>query len=138
MREQALLMLDDDQREYTFKQSPNPMPDVNLDMDFKQNVYFLFKEALNNANKYSEATLFNIEVGLDQNVLTVKVEDNGKGFDMNNIKEGSGLGNMKDRAEEMGGTYEIHSTPGVGTSIVLTTPIAEPNPPDITETDGKV
>ena len=132
MREQALLMLDDDDREHTFNQAPSPMPELQLDMDFKQNVYFLFKEALNNANKYSEATRFLINVSYEHDILTVQVEDNGKGFDKENVKEGSGLGNMKDRAAEMGGSYDIQSTPGKGTVVTLKAPVVEYKIPDVT------
>ena len=124
MRELALLMLDG-QREYAFTQSPTPMPNLQLEMDFKQNVYYLFKEALNNANKYSEASHVDIDVTLQENVLTVHVADNGVGFDMAQIKEGSGLGNMKARAAEIGATYVMDSTPGQGTTITLTAPVQE-------------
>jgi two-component system sensor histidine kinase DegS len=52
--------------------------------------------------------------------LTITISDNGKGFDT--VKPGSGgngLLNMKKRAEEMGGTFEIQSSPGHGTMVLF-------------------
>ena len=122
MREVAYQMLDENIR-HTFRQSPSPMPEIKVDMEFKQNFYLLYKEALNNANKYSEASNIEIEVSFEEPLLSLRIEDNGKGFDVQNIKEGSGLGNMKSRAHEINGTYTLQSEPGKGTQITLSAPV---------------
>ena len=130
MSDLASLMLEG-QREFKFRQSPNPMPDLQMEMDYKQNVYYLFKEALNNANKYSEAANICIDVTYENEILSLQIKDNGVGFDMEHVKEGSGLQNMLTRAKEINGSYQIQSEPGKGTTIRVSAPLTEQNSLDI-------
>ena len=122
MRELAFVMLDGT-ASYSFQQDPNPMPEYQVEMEFKQNIYLLYKEALNNANKYSNASNIKIDVLLNNNQLSLSISDNGVGFRKEEIKEGSGLGNMASRAQEMNGHFSLESEPGKGTSIIIVAPI---------------
>ena len=122
MRELAYVMLDS-QIKHTFNEDPNPMPEDRIDMEFKQNFYLLYKEALNNASKYSQASKIHISIHYKNDTLLLGVADDGIGFCKDKIKEGSGLGNMSSRAQEMGGILKIDSKPGVGTTITLEAPI---------------
>jgi signal transduction histidine kinase len=49
----------------------------------------------------------------------MELNDNGKGFEIDNIKRGNGLNNLEKRAKEINGQIEIKSSPGKGTSINL-------------------
>lgn len=97
----------------------------HLDMIQRRNIYLIFKEAVNNAIKYSEGDAINIEIKWVKGLKHIEIKDNGKGFDPEKIQEnghwfgGNGLKNMERRATELGGKLQIISAPGQGTSVVL-------------------
>jgi len=81
-------------------------------------VYFTCREALQNAAKHAEgATRARISLEQDSMMLTFEVTDDGAGFDPPAAPVGSGLRNMRDRVESVGGTLAIQSSPGHGTAI---------------------
>jgi len=88
-------------------------------------IYRIIQESFNNISKYAEATEVSLDLYRQDNMVYVKVKDNGKGFDVNaasrNKKMGSGFGllNMRERAELIGGKVEIKSEPGEGTEVQL-------------------
>ncbi len=90
-----------------------------LTMQQRQNIYFIFKEAVNNIAKYSKATVVRIELDRNSNLLTLSLQDNGKGFDVGNSRKGNGLVNMHQRAAMIRATLVIDSIPGEGTSVFL-------------------
>ncbi|MBI5217267.1 MAG: hypothetical protein HY960_16055 [Ignavibacteriae bacterium] len=90
-----------------------------LSVDVRQNIYFIFKEAVNNIVKYSEATSVSIKLMNNESVFIMTIEDNGKGLEGKRSGTGHGLRNMRMRAERIQGTIEIHS--GHGTKVTLKT-----------------
>jgi signal transduction histidine kinase len=56
--------------------------------------------------------------------LRVEIEDDGKGFDTNNVPEGHGLANLRERAATMRADMQLDSRPGRGTTITLDIPRA--------------
>jgi ligand-binding sensor domain-containing protein/two-component sensor histidine kinase len=88
-------------------------------LEYRKNIYLVFKEALNNALKYSEAS--NIWVTIDKKMahLHLTIRDDGKGFDVENGHKGNGLKNMDLRAKEIGGVVTIQSMHQQGTTIFL-------------------
>jgi len=93
-----------------------------LKPEVRRNIYLIFKEAVNNIAKYSEATEVVFDFGLKKGVLTMKINDNGRGFDLDSLQtegSGNGLKNMKQRATEIGGKLEISSHPGDGTRVEI-------------------
>ncbi len=92
---------------------------IQMSMEQRRDFYLIFKEAVNNLVKYSEAShaVINIEQRPDSIYMSVK--DNGKGFDANIVKEGNGLTNMQKRALDMKGELIISATPGKGTEVIL-------------------
>ena len=99
----------------------------HLDMTQRKNVYLIFKEAVNNAAKYSCCKNLHIDVTDENGLLKVCIKDDGKGFDtgasLANSTSGNGLINMKKRAGELKGNLEIKSKTGAGTHIELTVKI---------------
>jgi signal transduction histidine kinase len=102
-----------------------------LTMDKRKNFYLIFKEAVNNAIKYSGAKLISSNIAVKGNSLQLKVSDDGVGFnpeaEINAGKSslsGNGLHNMHKRAHEMQGKLDIQSGPGKGTIIVLSFPLS--------------
>jgi signal transduction histidine kinase len=79
-------------------------------------VYFCCLEALQNIAKYADAHDATIRLGRSNGDLTFEVEDDGRGFDQETVS-GSGLTNMRDRVEAVGGTLHVSSSPGSGTTI---------------------
>lgn len=87
------------------------------------------QEALANVGRHARAA--NVRVSLDcvNRSVRLGVTDDGAGFDPNHAPRGLGIANMRARAEEFGGTFELISQPGGGTSIALSIPYADPVSP---------
>ncbi len=91
----------------------------------RKNILLIIKEAMNNIAKYSGAD--SCRISLEQNEgsgVLMSITDNGKGMDMKNLTKGNGLDNMKKRAEDLGGTFTVQSSPGAGVMIQCIFPIA--------------
>ena len=93
-----------------------------LSMEQRKNIYLLFKEALNNAVKYSGTGKIDIKAAHQNGWLNLVIKDHGKGIDTTIAGRGNGLQNMKNRAKELGGKLEIESNIA-GTAIKLIVPI---------------
>lgn len=92
----------------------------DLSMEKRKNFYLFFKEAINNAAKYSKATDVWVQVRAENDYVRLEVRDNGCGFDAAQVKLGNGLWNMQQRAERLGGLLSLQSTAGRGTVIAVT------------------
>jgi signal transduction histidine kinase len=90
-------------------------------------LYRIVQEALTNVAKHSGARSVEVRLRRRRNVVTVTVADDGRGFDMRDVTrtEGSGLGlfGMRERLALVGGTVEIQSVPGRGTTIIARVPL---------------
>lgn len=94
-----------------------PVKTLNLPMEQRKDFYLLFKEAINNAAKYSGASDVWVTVGAKNGGLHLEVRDNGRGFDPAIVRRGNGLWNMQRRAERMGGVFVLESAVGEGTRV---------------------
>lgn len=94
-----------------------------LDGEKRKNLYLFFKEAINNAAKYSEATQVNIVFKKTENQLSVTIADNGKGFIEQQTQHGNGLRNMRARAASLDAQFTLTTTPDEGTRIEVVFPI---------------
>ena len=111
--------------------APDAERDVRLGTDIRREVYLIFKETVNNMVKHSDCTAAELSFQIAGNWLTLIVSDNGKGFDVDAAHNGNhsgmgghGLGSMRKRAEALGGTYEIASRKGKGTTVTLRVPLS--------------
>jgi signal transduction histidine kinase len=86
--------------------------------DVESAVYFCCLEALNNVAKYAEATSVEIRLAQVDGELRFEVVDDGRGFDPVSEAAGTGLQGMADRLDAIGGTFELRSAPGKGTTVV--------------------
>ena len=82
-------------------------------------LYRVTQEALANAFKYAQASQVGVRLEFLPGEVQLTVRDDGRGFDPATAVSGHGLGNMRQRAEELGGTFSLHSAPGAGTQIVI-------------------
>ncbi len=94
-----------------------------LSPDAEVHIFHIVQEALSNTRKYACATNVKVAIGGNGN-FGVVIEDNGKGFDIEEVKNrrGSshvGIDIMKERASRLGGSLFIDSKPGAGTRVIL-------------------
>ena len=85
--------------------------------DIEAAIYFCCLEALQNVQKYSAATSATVSLTLSNGNVGFRVSDDGGGFDADNTAPGSGLQNMADRLDALGGEISIESSPGRGTTV---------------------
>jgi signal transduction histidine kinase len=85
--------------------------------DLEATVYFCVLEALQNVQKYAQASTVMVRLCGDGEVLTFEVADDGVGFDTTKTKTGAGLSNMNDRLDALDGTLVLISEPGAGTRV---------------------
>lgn len=96
----------------------------DLPIEARRNVYLICKEAINNAVKYSFATLLELDIHKDKDRLNISIKDNGMGFDSIKVKHGNGFTNMVKRAEEIGADFKILTEINHGCEILLQIKIA--------------
>lgn len=109
--------------------------DLDLDIDFHSGrnehrlvgeiedaAYRLVQEALNNAAHHGQTDQAKVEVVESGEKLRLRVSDQGCGFDPGARTEGFGLIGMRERVTLAGGTLDLESTPGAGTTIVAVLP----------------
>jgi signal transduction histidine kinase/ligand-binding sensor domain-containing protein len=109
--------------DYVINISPT-VDDYIKDTLHKKNLIFISKEAINNAVKYSQATLLKIKCDVTNNILILKIEDNGIGFEKTDTaKFGNGLRNIRKRAEELNGELTITSSINKGTIVRISIPV---------------
>ncbi|HNX87292.1 MAG TPA: histidine kinase [Bacteroidales bacterium] len=84
-------------------------------------LYRISQEGLNNAVRHSRATRIQVQLTKTAGKLVLMIEDNGTGFDTDS-HPGNGLFNMKERARLLGGTFDLETQPGNGTTIRIKVP----------------
>lgn len=93
---------------------------IKLSMEKRKCFYLIFKEAVNNAYKYSESSLVTVSIKEKEDHIVMSITDNGKGFNNSTIaSKGNGLKNMRLRSDEINAKLEINSWEGKGTRIML-------------------
>ena len=96
---------------------------VLLKPEIRKNIFLIFKEAINNAAKYSESSEVAVRLKSLNGRLMMQISDNGKGFNNSNSQSGgNGILNMKERAEEINAEFVIDSTQG-GITITVNCPL---------------
>ena len=101
--------------------------DIKLSMEKRRDLYLVFKEALNNILKHSQASAVTIELQASDNTLLMDITDNGKGFDVNQPDNGNGLKNIKRRIEKWKGKAIIESMVDKGTALHVVLPANKPS-----------
>jgi signal transduction histidine kinase/ligand-binding sensor domain-containing protein len=123
---------------------PEELPARVLSAEARHHLLLVIKEALNNTAKHAAATEVRVGLRLEQRILTLTLEDNGRGFvpdktpgavpDSSDAAEepdnsphppgaGGGLVNMRRRVETLGGSFVLRSEPGTGTHVTARIPL---------------
>ena len=101
-------------------EAPVAMPERTVPANQRRNIFLAVKEALNNVAKHSGATEVNLRITFTEPVLTIVVEDNGKGLPAGPAKEfGNGLKNMLQRMIEAGGNFTVETRAEGGVRVKL-------------------
>lgn len=90
-----------------------------LKLELRQHLWLIFKEMVTNAARHSNADKVDISLALSSGSVTMKVQDNGKGFKPEVQNEGNGVANIRKRAEQIDAELALESKAGIGTRYTL-------------------
>jgi two-component system NarL family sensor kinase len=102
----------------------------------EERLYLICREALSNAVRHSGADRLDVSAAVSEDILTLSIEDNGRGFDVaarteasaDSAEQGIGLQTMSERAAALGGVCEVQSQPGRGTTVCIRIPLLAMTP----------
>ncbi len=110
--------------EFTFQ---SDIERLDIEPIYKEPVFLIFQEALNNSAKYSKAKNVAVSMRLtSDHKLEMKIKDDGIGFNVKDLKraqKGLGLSLMSERAQSIEGTLDIISNPGEGSCVTMEIPL---------------
>jgi len=108
---------------------PVEIPQMAISADARRQVLMLLKEALNNSAKHAKGTIVSVAITFQKGYMSMSISDNGIVFDLKDMSTvtGNGLRNMAARIQSLGGTWELLSAPGQGTTIHFKIPLEAPS-----------
>ncbi|MDQ0028673.1 sensor histidine kinase [Arthrobacter bambusae] len=95
--------------------------DSVLDDETVSNALAVISEGLSNAVRHSDAQAISVSVSVEDGILTLVIDDDGRGF--RDAVPGNGLANMEQRASELCGSFEVTSAPTKGTTVLWSVPV---------------
>jgi ligand-binding sensor domain-containing protein/two-component sensor histidine kinase len=104
--------------------TPEAGQDTRLGADLRREVFLIFKESLNNIARHSACGRAEVDFRIEEGWLTLRLCDDGKGFDILQPSDGHGLASMRERAQRLGGTLQVESTQARGTMVLLRVPLS--------------
>lgn len=114
MKDTAAALLDGYEAHLSF---PTTSISKKVSLEWKRNLYLIYKEALANIVRHAHATSVAIDVQADTERVTLQIRDNGSGFDPAGVRFGNGLKNIRERADLLNADLVIESHPGQGTLV---------------------
>jgi signal transduction histidine kinase len=121
LRETAEMMLSSIQHTVSLNLAALPR---ELPLEFARHVLLIFKEALHNAVRHADATLITVTALASPARLSLRISDNGRGFDPAKVTESAGLPSVRERAHLLRAELQIRSAPGAGAEFILNAPLA--------------
>lgn len=107
---------------------PGAQPDQGaLDPGAREAISRVAQEALSNVARHARARHVTVSLGTMGQRLVLTVQDDGSGFSVEGAPRGMGMGNIAARAAEVGGTFEVVSVPGRGTTVRFSVPCRQPS-----------
>ena len=106
--------------------------DLSVDEETSIAVFRVFQESLTNVARHAQASEVTAVVERDGDAVVLRVIDNGRGLQAGAIQPGKSLGllGMRERIEHVSGEFDIVSTPGAGTAVVIRIPLTQPSTRD--------
>jgi len=103
----------------------------NLDKKVRGNIgkeaRLIVQELITNALKHSKANEISVQINQIDGVLGIIIEDNGIGFDSDNIIKGVGLMSIEERCSKLGGSVIFETGQGKGTTVFIDIPVDDKN-----------
>jgi len=101
-----------------------PKEELELPDSLKKGLFRIFQESLTNVSRHADANKVKVTLEQKGEELILSIEDNGQGFEKENVaaKDTLGILGMRERSQMMGGNYEISSIPGKGTIVIVAVP----------------
>lgn len=105
--------------------SPDHLPVLKVEPQARNHLFMATRESLNNVLKHAAATEVHLRISFEDGRIAIEIADDGRGFDPATMAttRRNGLGNLRERMREIGGTCEITSQPGTGTRVLLCAPL---------------
>ena len=90
-------------------------------------VFRIFQEALTNVARHAKANRILVDLSATRELLTLTVHDDGRGIRLSEVKglRSLGLMGMRERAQRLGGTFDIKAAPGGGTTLTVCIPVEQ-------------
>jgi signal transduction histidine kinase len=126
MRRYAAHVYDGTAMRYTIEADESTLP-AKLLTGMRRDLFFVYKEAINNIQKHAMATEVHINIGVRNSELFMQLNDNGKGFETGKPTNRNGLKNMVQRMQKWGGTCLVESAPNKGSILRITLPVETPS-----------
>ncbi len=110
---------------------PDEIPPQPLSPELRHNLFLVVREAVNNVVKHASASLVKIALTVEAGILVVRIANDGRGFAVAAAETTgrNGLKNMRNRIEELGGTFELSSSADGGTTVAFRVPLSVSHPP---------
>ena len=83
----------------------------------------LTREALSNVSRHAQATTCRVTLRQEDGTATLVIDDDGQGFEMSGAHDGLGLSNLRARVDSLGGSLDIQSAVGSGTTVRVLLPL---------------
>jgi signal transduction histidine kinase len=97
----------------------NNFDDVRMQPEIELAFYRIAQELFSNAIKHSEATIIHLIITKEPTGLVMEFKDNGKGFNINEVKHGFGLKNLESRVQLINGEINVYTKPKSGTITII-------------------
>ncbi|WP_157741045.1 sensor histidine kinase [Mucilaginibacter xinganensis] len=95
------------------------LDEVRLPPEIELAFYRIAQELFSNAIKHSDATIIHLTVSKDTEGLVMEFKDNGKGFNIKEVKHGFGLKNLESRVQLINGEINVYTKPRNGTITII-------------------
>jgi signal transduction histidine kinase len=99
------------------------LPDERFGSEIELTLYRIAQELFGNAVKHSDATTIHVDLAKNGNTLVMSFRDNGKGFNIDTVKHGFGIKNLRSRVQLINGKIDIYSKPLSGTITTINIPL---------------
>ena len=99
--------------------APEAARDIELGADVRRQVFLIFKESVHNVVRHSSCTRAAVTFSASREQISLRITDNGTGFDTARQGDGHGLSSMRKRTQELGGTLQVVSKDAEGTTVTL-------------------
>jgi signal transduction histidine kinase len=100
---------------------------IGLAPDQRRHLLLVLKESLSNVARHARATRCDIELTFKNGRLVLAIRDDGRGFDPSAVTAGHGLTSLRRRARELSADIDVRSSPGAGTTVILSMSIRPPH-----------